>query len=345
MTLRDEILEQPEVAARFLARQGPAIDELAATLRRRPVRDVVIAARGTSDHAALYAQYVLGIRHGLSVALGTPSVVSIYGADPDVRDALVIGISQSGASPDIVAVVVAARAQGALTVAITNEPNSALSDAADRTIVLEAGPELAVAATKTYTAELLAIASLSAALTDDPGDRAAVAALPETLGAVLGLEPEIERIASEQATSDRALVIARGFEYATAREWALKLKELAQVFADPYSAADFQHGPLALLESGVPVLAIVRGGPTEGDLVALLGRLREDLDADLMVISDRNGPIGLARWPVRLPPGTPEWLGPIVSIVPAQFHALHVAHASGLDTERPRPLPKVTRTI
>jgi glutamine---fructose-6-phosphate transaminase (isomerizing) len=172
-----------------------------------------------------------------------------------------------------------------------------------------------------------------------------VMALPETLGAALGVESEIQRIANEQAGTDRALVIARGFEYATAREWALKLKELAQVFADPYSAADVQHGPLALVEAGVPVLAIVRGGPTEADLVALLGRLREDLDADLMVVSDRNDPIGLAKWPVRVPAGTPEWLAPIVSIVPAQLHAMHLTLARGLDTERPRNLQKVTRTV
>ena len=344
MTLHDEIAEQPEVAARFLDTQTDPIEAIVAALRERPVRQVVIAARGTSDHAALYAQYVLGIRHRLSVALGTPSIVSLYGVVPDFTDTLVVGISQSGASPDIVAVIAAARAQGAPTVAITNEPRSALAVAADRTIDLGAGPERAIAATKTYTTELLAIALLSAALAGDPADRAALAAIPETLGRALDLEPDIERIAAEQVGSDRTLVIARGFEYATAREWALKLKELARVFADPYSSADFQHGPLALVEPGVPVLAVVRGGAPEADLVALLSRLREDLDAELMVVSDRPEALSLATWPVRLPEGTPEWLGPIVSIVPGQLHALHLTRARGLDPERPRNLRKVTRT-
>jgi glucosamine--fructose-6-phosphate aminotransferase (isomerizing) len=345
MTLRDEILEQPEVAARFLASQAEPIQAIAASLRARPVRQIVIAARGTSDHAALYAQYVLGIRHGLSVALGTPSIVSLYGAAPEMADSLVVGISQSGASPDIVAVLAAARAQGATTVAITNEAGSALATAADRTIDLGAGPERAIAATKTYTTELLAIAALSAALADDPADRAAIDSIPETLAQVLALELEIERIAAAQAPIDRALVIARGFEYATAREWALKLKELARVFADPYSSADFQHGPVTLVEPGVPVLAVVREGPPEADLVALLRRLREDLDAELMVVSDRPEALRLAAWPVPLPPGTPEWLGPIVSIVPGQLHALHLTRARGLDPERPRNLLKVTRTV
>ena len=345
MSLHDEIAEQPEVAARFLATQAEPIEAIAASLRARPVRQVMIAARGTSDHAALYAQYVLGIRHRLSVALGTPSIVSLYGVVPDLADTLVIGISQSGASPDIVAVIAAARAQGSPTVAITNDPGSALAGAAERTIDLGAGPERAVAATKTYTSELLAIAMLSAAIRGETGDRAALAALPETLARTLAVETEIERIAADQAGSNRALLIARGFEYATAREWALKLKELARVFADPYSSADFQHGPLALLEPGVPVLAIVREGAPEADLVALLQRLHQEIEAELMVVSDRGAALATARWPVAVPAGTPEWLGPIVSIVPGQLHALHLTRARGLDEERPRNLLKVTRTV
>jgi glutamine---fructose-6-phosphate transaminase (isomerizing) len=344
MTLRDEIREQPAVAARLIADQADAVESIAASLRARPAGHVVIAARGTSDHAAIYGQYVLGVRHRMSVGLGTPSIVSLYGAAPDVTDALVIGISQSGVSPDIVAVIAAAHAQGAPTIAITNEPGSALAAAADRTIVLGAGPERAIAATKTYTAELLAVAMLSAALTDDSADRAALAALPETLARTLELEAEIERIATDQAATTRALVLARGYEYATAREWALKLKELARVFADPYSSADFQHGPLTLVEPGVPVLAVARAGAPEADLVALLERLRDDLGAELMVVSDDAAALDLATWPVVLPAGTPEWLGPIVSIVAGQLHAYHLTRARGLDPDAPRNLRKVTRT-
>ena len=291
MSLHDEILEQPAAAARFLAAQAEPVEQIASSLRDRPPRHVVIAARGTSDHAAIYAQYVLGVRHRLSVGLGIPSIVSLYGVAPDLTDALVIGISQSGASPDIVGVVAAARAQGAPTIAITNDPASPLAAAAGQVIALEAGPERAIAATKTYTAELLAIALLSAALADDPVDRAAVAGIPDALAAALDLEPDIERIAADQAAATRALVLARGYEYATAREWALKLKELAHVFADPYSSADFQHGPVALVEPGVPVVAVTRAGAPTSDLTALLTRLRDDLRAELMVVSDdERGP-------------------------------------------------------
>ena len=344
MTLREEILEQPEVARRFLPRTPDLFGPLVESIRARGVEHVVIAARGTSDHAAIYAQYVLGVRHALSVGLGTPSVISLYGAQPRLDRSLVVGISQSGASPDVVAVVAAGRAQGAPTLAITNDPTSALADAAETTIDLGVGPELAVAATKTYTTELLAIAALSVALSDDPADAAALVGVPDALASALELEPAVESMARDQASADRLLVLARGYEYATAREWALKLKELARVFADPYSAADFEHGPLALLEPGVPVLATVRPGPTHAPLVGLLGRLREQLDADIAVVSDQADALALARWPFEMPAGTPEWLGPIVSIVVGQLHALHLTRARGLDPERPRNLDKVTRT-
>lgn len=168
--------------------------------------------------------------------------------------------------------------------------------------------------------------------------------MPDALAAAHSLEPEIMAMATDQARADRFLVLARGYEYATAREWALKLKELARVFADPYSAADFEHGPLALLEPGVPILATVRPGPARDGLVALLTRLHEDLDAELAITSDDLAALTLARWPLRSPAGTPEWLGPIVSIVVGQLHALHLTRARGLDPEAPRNIAKVTRT-
>jgi glutamine---fructose-6-phosphate transaminase (isomerizing) len=348
MTLRDEILEQPAAARRFLASQSAAVDAIADAIRGREIDHVVIAARGTSDHAAIYAQYVLGVRHGLTVGLATPSVVSVYGADPRLACSLVLAISQSGASPDIVAVVDAARNQGAPTVALTNDPASPLADRADWTLDLSAGPELAIAATKTYTASLLAVAALSAALMSDPAaraaDQAAVATIPAALDAMLALEPEMARIALAQAPADRLLVIARGFEYATAREWAIKIKELAHVFADPYSAADFQHGPVALVEPGVPVLAIVRDGPTANGLTEQLAGLRVDLDAQLTVVSDVPDALALATWPVAVEPAPAEWLAPIATIVAGQLHAMHLTIARGLDPDAPRNIHKVTRT-
>jgi glucosamine--fructose-6-phosphate aminotransferase (isomerizing) len=342
VSLRDEILEQPEAARRQLASSSDAIQAIVDRLRAHPVASVVIAARGTSDHAAIYAQYVLGVRNAMSVGLATPSVVSLYNADPDVRESLVVGISQSGASPDIVGVVEVGRRQGAATLAITNEPRSALARTAEFVIELAAGPEHAVAATKTYTTSLLAIARLSVALSKGEGAQA-LDAIPDAIARTLEAEPQVEAIARRQAGMDRSVVVGRGFEYATAREWALKLKELAQVFADPYSAADFLHGPIALVQPGVPALVLAPAGAAAEGQLALLRDLRER-GVDTLVVSDVAATRELGRWSIAIPAGVPEWLRPIVSIVPAQLFAYHLTVAKGLDPERPRSLSKVTRT-
>jgi glucosamine--fructose-6-phosphate aminotransferase (isomerizing) len=344
MTLRDEIGEQPAALERFLADGREQIRPVARVLRGRGVESLLIAARGSSDHAAIYAQYVFGARHRLPVGLATPSLVTLYGVEPRFAHTAVLGISQSGASPDIVAVVDAARRQGVPTVAITNTPNSALARAAEHTIALGAGAEIAVAATKTYTTELAAIALLSAELAEDEAFESAFGRLPADVEATIGLEPDLRQIAADRSSMRACVVLGRGFEYATAREWALKVKELARVVADPYSAADFQHGPLTLLEAGFPVLAIAPSGVAQAGMVDLLGRLRNDFEVDLVVLSDRPEQLHPGVTTVRLPGDVPDWLMPIVSIVPCQLFAYHLARARGLDPDSPRHIAKVTLT-
>ena len=343
--LRHEIREQPAVAARLLRTAPPVVAAVAAEVRRRDIGLVVIAARGTSDHAAVYAQYVLGARNGLPVALAAPSLVTLYGASPRYRDALVIGVSQSGRSPDVVGVVEAARRQGALTLAITNVPDSPLAEAAEHVLDLAAGEERSIAATKTYTAELLAVAMLSAAL-DLDGTEALrdLAGVPDALAAALETEAEAARIAADQAALDRAVVLGRGFGLATAREWSLKLKEVAQLWADPYSVADFAHGPVTLLAPGSAVFASVSRGPARDALLTPLRALIRDLGADALVMSDDPEARSVGRWALPVPGGLPEWLGPIAAIIPAQLHAVHLALVRGLDPEHPRGLHKVTET-
>jgi glucosamine--fructose-6-phosphate aminotransferase (isomerizing) len=349
MGLREEIHEQPAVVER-LARDGRADVERAATLLRDAgTEQVVVAARGTSDHAAIYAQYVFGARLAMPVALAAPSLVTLYGVEPRYRRSAVLGISQSGESPDVVAVVESARRMRAPTIAISNTADSPLARAADVCIDLRAGDERAVAATKTYTAELTAIAMLATALADPAAHAGtneaeeAIGALAAAMATALELETEAQSAASARRGIGGPVVLGRGFEYATAREWALKLKELARLLADPYSAADFQHGPLALLERGFPVFAVAPSGPPAPDLVALLERLRDDFGVDLLVISDRDDALALGT-PLRLPSGVPDWLMPIVSIVPAQLVAYHLARARGLDPDSPRHIRKVTLT-
>jgi glucosamine--fructose-6-phosphate aminotransferase (isomerizing) len=341
MTTRTELEEGPATVERLLEVAVEPIREVARAVRERSVNLVVIAARGTSDHAAIYAQYILGARNGLLVALAAPSLVTLYGAPPRFRNAVVLGISQSGQSPDVVAVLAEARRQGAVTVGITNDPTSELAAAADHVIELEAGPERAVAATKTFLAEMGLIAMLSSALSGDHESAEQLATLPATLRAALEVEADVVRLAAAWAAEDRCAVVARGFNYATAREWALKLKELAYVLADPYSAADFRHGPIALIEEGFPVLAIATSGKALPDMVDLLGRLSA-ARARLLVLSDDRAALDYGDG--VLLPSVPEWLAPLVAIVPAQLFAYHLARARGIDTEAPRNLKKVTLT-
>jgi glucosamine--fructose-6-phosphate aminotransferase (isomerizing) len=342
MTMLSELREGPAIVEGLLNGARLQIDEVARAVRSRKIELAVIAARGTSDHAAIYAQYILGARNGILVAPAAPSLVSLYGAPPCLESALVLGISQSGRSPDVVSVVAESRRQGALTVAITNDPESELAAAADHLVALEAGPEKAVAATKTYLAEIAVVAMLSAALSDDEESRQELAALPAALRSALDLEAAIAPMARAWAGESRCAVLARGFQYATAREWALKLKELAYVLADPYSGADFQHGPIALVGPGFPVLAVATTGPALEDMAALLERLQA-ARARLLVMSDDER---LRAFGDFIPvPAAPEWLSPLVAILPAQLFAYHLARARGLDTENPRNIKKVTLTL
>jgi glutamine---fructose-6-phosphate transaminase (isomerizing) len=342
MALIDEIREQPEVAARLLSEAGPEIGAICETIRMADPSHIVIAARGTSDHAAIYAQYAMGVLAGINVGLATPSVHSLYGASPDYGRALVIGISQSGASPDVVGVIRAARSQGASTLAITNTPGSDMAEAAEHHVALRAGPERAVAATKTYTASLLVLAMLAAGLAETSAAED-LAGLPEALAVALEQEAEAQRIARDQVGMDRCIVLGRGYHYATAREWALKLKELAYVLADPYSSADFIHGPLALIEAGFPTFCIAPSGATEADMAEVIERLGGELEAHLLIASDDEAVRAKGTWSLALPP-LPEWLMPIVSIVPGQLHAMHSTMVRGRDPEQPRSIHKVTLT-
>ena len=315
---------------------------LAREVAARDIDLVVIAARGTSDHAALYGQYILGARNRLIVAPAAPSLISLYGASPRLRNALVLGISQSGRSPDVVGVIEASRREGALTAAITNDPSSELAVAAEHLVELGAGPERAVAATKTYLAEIAVLAMLSAALSGDVASGKELRALPAALRAALATEERVAKLAEARAGDDECAVLARGFHYATAREWALKLKELAYVLADPYSAADFQHGPIALVHPGSSVLGVATAGPALSSMTEILVRVGE-VGARLLVISDDEA---VCRLGDGVPiPSVPEWLSPLVAILPAQLFAYHLARARGLDTEAPRNLSKVTLTL
>ena len=345
MALRDEILEQPAVLRRWVTTRTEEVQRVASAVRERGVEYVFLAARGTSDNAGVYAQYLMGSRNGLPVALAAPSLFTMYDEAPRLGNALVVGISQSGQSPDIVSVVKEGRKQGAITLAITNDAESPLAQEAEMVLDLQAGPERAVAATKTYTAELMALACLSTAMAGSgEEDLEALARVPGAVEYALGLEGEAERIARQAVDMAHCVVLGRGYNYATAQEWALKLKELAYVFTDVYSTADFQHGPIAILEERFPVLAIASKGAVFADQIALLKRLRDEYGAEVVVISDSDEALEVGHAGLKVGGGLPEWLTPIVNIVAGQLFTYHLARGKGLDVEKPRTLRKVTLT-
>lgn len=354
-----EIEEIPRVVERLLADGRGEADAAARAISGARPAWASIVARGTSDHAATYARYLFEIELGLPTGLAAPSVTTLYGADLRWRGGLVVAISQSGQSPDVVGVVEEARAGGALTVALTNETRSPLAAAAEHVIDCRAGTEEAVAATKTYVAELAVIAMLVARLAPRTLDPGALATLPQALGdslAEAARQVADSGLVETMAGSDRALVASRGYNLATALEIALKLKETAGIFADGYSTADLEHGPVALAEPGLPVLVIRPEGAVGQAIDHALERL---LAAGVRpwIISGRSrsagGPLSV-RGPaasrlderqVLLRFDLPEALSPLAFILPGQLLAEAATRRRGRDPDRLPSLTKVTRTF
>lgn len=345
-----EIAEQPAMLLRLAAQAGDHIAQVSAAIAARRPRFVLLAARGTSDHAALYAKYLIEIRLGLPAGLVSPSSMTVYGARPDLRDVLFIAVSQSGGSPDLIDSLAAARDCGALTVAVTNDPASALAAAAEFAVDIQAGPELAVAATKSYTAELLALylllaplgagAPVAGALTDQ------VALLGQAAEATLAQRAAVQAVASRYRFADRLITTARGFGYPTAREAALKLMETCYLGAQAFSGADLLHGPMAMIDTDLPVLAILTPGAGGAAMRPVLERLRHR-QADLVVVGgppDTEHPVDPDRLLPVVTTGLAEELFPIVEILPLQQLACELALQRGGDPDAPRGLSKLTQT-
>jgi glucosamine--fructose-6-phosphate aminotransferase (isomerizing) len=344
MSLYSEINEQPARIKSLLQSQRKTVEKIAAAINQRNIQYVFLAARGTSDNAGRYANYLLGSLNGLPLALATPSLFTYYKRPPKLQNALVIGVSQSGKSPDIVSVLEEGKKQGCLTLAITNEPESPLAMSSDFVINIQAGAEKAVAATKTYTTELMSVAMLSAALSGKSALWNDLAKLPSWMGQVLKQDDFIQQAAQRYRYIDQTIVLGRGYNYSTAFEWALKLKELTYIIAEPYSSADFAHGPIAMVEPGYPVLAVAPKGKVFDTMLEMLKRLRSDISAELVVISNDKRALSLAQTPLTIPTDVPEWLSPLVNILPAQLFAYHLTVAKGYNTEQPRSIRKVTET-
>jgi len=334
-----EIAQQPAIFTDLVERRAE-IAAVAAVVRARQPRFVLLAARGSSDHAALYAKYLTEVLLQLPAGLVSPSTTTLFGAKPDLRDVLVVSVSQSGGSPDLLEVTQAARAQGALTVAVTNTADSPLNGAAELSVDVGAGVEHAVAATKTYSATLLALYLLVDAVRGGKGEHAA--RLGDLAQATLdGAEESVAEAVHRYRFVERVLTTGRAYSLPSALEAALKLAETSYLAARAYSGADLLHGPVAAVDGETAVLALTSAGKG-GEAMHEVLDVVHGRGADVLAVGSAADKVSAA---LRIPVAeTTEEVAPILEILPIQRLAHGLALARGGDPDAPRGLKKVTRT-
>jgi glucosamine--fructose-6-phosphate aminotransferase (isomerizing) len=337
----EEIAQQPAVLEKTIAEEKLKLTKLGEVLRARDIDLIVLAARGSSDNAALFGRYLLEVTTGIPVSLSAPSVHTLYHAKLKLSRALVIGVSQSGEGIDINAVLEQAKASGAFTLGITNNADSSMAQIADETLLTHAGPEKSVAATKTYTAQMLHFYMLASAL---GGADIEYEKIPAFADEALKLRPEIEELVQRYVFMENCVVVGRGMNYGNSYELALKLMETCYVVAERFSSADFFHGPLAIVERRFPVILFAPPGVTKQGTMDLLKRLRE-LQADSLAITNDPEIAALSSQHLQMDQDFDEFLSPIPYIVPAQLFAALLAEAKGLNPDEPRSLSKITRTL
>ncbi len=335
-----EIAEQPEVLERTIRSEGDKVGRLSSYLRARDVDLIVIVARGSSDNASLFGRYLLEVTTGIPVSLSAPSVITLYNAKLDLSRALVVGVSQSGEGTDINAVLESAKTSGAFTLGITNEADSTMAKIADETLLIHAGRELSIAATKTYTGQMLHFYMLASALAENGLE---FEKIPAYAAEALELLPGVRDLVDRYTFMENCVVVGRGMNYGNSYELALKLMETCYVVAERFSSADFFHGPLAIVERRFPVILFGPLGVTKKSSVDLLEELR-DLNADCLSITNDGEIAALSPHSLRMP-AMDEFLTPIPFIVPAQLFAALLSEAKGIDPDAPRSLKKVTKTL
>lgn len=336
-----EISEQPEVLEKTISAEREKLVKIGDYLRQKDVDLIILVARGSSDNACLFGRYLLEVTTGIPVSLAAPSVYTLYNAKMRLKRAVVIGVSQSGEGDDINHVLESAKSSGAFTLAITNEADSTMAGIADDALLIHAGREKSVAATKTYTGQMLHFYLLSSVVGDKRIDHYKI---PAYTSKALELKDKVEEIAQRYAFMDNCVVVGRGMNYGNSYELALKLMETCYVVAERFSSADFFHGPLAIVERRFPVVLFAPSGLTRKSNVDLLNRLQE-LKADSLSITNDPEVSSLSSLTIPMPEELDEFLSPIPFIVPAQLFAAYLAEAKGLDPDAPRSLAKVTKTL
>lgn len=337
----EEITEQPVVLERTISAEREKVSKLREFIRNRDIDLIVLVARGSSDNACQFGRYLLEITCGVPVSLSAPSVFTLYNSKLNLEKALVIGVSQSGEGIDINTVLEHAKKSGAFTIGVTNEADSTMAKIADETLLIHAGREKSVAATKTYTGQMLHFYHLAAMFSDTKID---FEKIPHYTAQVLQLRSQVEELVERYVFMENCVVVGRGLNYGNSYELALKLMETCYVVAERFSSADFFHGPLAIIERRFPVLMFAPTGVTIQSNIDLLKRLQE-LNADSLSITNDDAIANLSSRSLRMPKEIDEFLSPIPFIVPAQLFAALLSQAKGIDADAPRSLSKVTKTI
>ncbi|PYS25924.1 MAG: glutamine--fructose-6-phosphate aminotransferase [Acidobacteria bacterium] len=337
-----EIAEQPAALEKTIAEERAKISRLGESIKKREIDLIVLVARGSSDNAALFGRYLLEITTGIPVSLSAPSVHTLYQAKLNLKRALVIGVSQSGEGEDINRVLENARGCGAFTIGITNEPSSSMVNLVDETLLMHGGRERSVAATKTFTGQMMLFYLLAAALARD--GEIECDAIPNLVARALEQKPAIVELVQRYVFMENCVVVGRGLAYANAYEFALKLMETCYVVAERFSSADFLHGPVAMIERHFPVILFAPPGVMLEGTKDLIRRLQE-LRADTLTITGDIDAASMCSRSIIMPREIDEFLAPIPYIIPAQLFAALLAEAKGLDPDAPRSLSKVTRTL
>ncbi len=341
--MEKEILEQAQVLPGILQKNEAVLNCIAHELKSRPVPFAIMAARGTSDNAAVFGKYVMEVATGIPVVLAAPSVSTAYSTPYRAKGALVIGISQSGEAADVLGVIADGNRNGAVTVAITNNPVSALAYEAKYHLDCGVGPELSVAATKTFTAELLLLAGLLMLLSPESGLILDVQLFADDLRVCIGLKDELFNLAEKHRQMESCFTLSRGYDYCTALESALKMQECAYVRSHAFSLADFMHGPISLVDEGTHCFLFCRKGSFQIEYIGLLEKLKGML-ASVTVFTDDVTIKNMAENVIEVPRPSWEILSPIYFTVAAQLYACGLSLAKGLNPDCPRNLRKVTVT-
>jgi len=341
--MMEEIFDQPRALRRTFKAERQHAESVKQYARRQGFRLIVLVARGTSDNAAVFGRYLLELTTGLPVSMCAPSIHTLYHTRMHLRQTVVVGISQSGEGADINLVLKAARRQGAFTIGITNEARSTMAGLVDEVFLVRAGRQRSVAATKTYTGQLLMFYLLAGGLGRQVSMES-VSEIPERVEETLKLAPEIRELVERYRYMRQCVVVSRGVNVANAYELALKLMETCYVVAERFSSADFAHGPVALIERDFPVIILMPPGKVFSDLRKLAERLRK-LRAETLLISSTGVRLPLSTRTILVPGQIPEIYTPIPYIVPGQIFSALLAEVKGIDPDKPRSLQIVTRTV